>query len=247
MKPSIKYTLQIDHRSLVSKPDQIADQIKTLILMHERSPKLADPDFLCKQYNLDKQDVLAAFEILVRDQTFDYNKATNTYFITYSESNYFSEGITISIVDIIKSLNQTLHIKTFDDALLPQSTEILKPLGFDKDDQIYYQKRIYYGDTHPKAYMELYFSTKHLPNIMLDTYKKMPYYDIVGINNPQVDSKYNLRLKTRTFSKEINKYLNQSLDSSGFLSEEFYYNDSSNLILYVNIYLNSNYFIRLQS
>ena len=166
--------------------------------------------------------------------------------MTYNESTFVDDTKITSVIDNIKALNQQLMIKTFDKNLIPLSKS-LKALGFDDDDTIYFQKRIYFGDTYPKAYMELYFSTKHLPSIKDPKYDEIPYYDIVKLNDPNSHTSYDLSLKTLIFDKTINQYLNQRSGSSGFLSEEYYYNDSKKLILYVNIYLNNNHFIKLQS
>ena len=236
--------LSIDYRSNEAIEVQLYKQLKVLILTHRFSLELLEPLLVASMAKVDLPAAQKAFDILVQDQILGINE-NQKYFMAYQEIADVNQKTTYSVIDIIKLLKQELTIKTFGDKYLNSNLTELYNLGFEKNEVIYYHERIYYGDNLPKAYMKLYFSKKHLPNCDQEDMRLVPYYELVAFN---VDDKLKSKrtLNAINFSDKINQHLNQSKNSSGLSTNEFYYDKDNKLVLYVKMYLNLNYFLRLK-
>lgn len=235
--------IQVDKRSNEPVAIQLANHIKALVLTYKYDANITNLDYIASLDDLDKKDVQKAFDILVSDRIFKVDEHKN-YDVTYQDVVKVGRGFVTSVYDNIKYLNQTFSMKIFDQKHIKCDRTLAKLTEFKTGDLIHYQRRIYYGDDQPKAYMELFFSKDRMPHIEDKDVNGLPYYQIVGVDeNPKVPS-YR-KLEVIRFSDEINAYLNQSLKSNGFYSQESYFNQDKEILLYVNIYLNLSYFIRL--
>jgi len=243
MKKSQNLIIQIDHRSTEKACIQIAKQLKTIILTHQYQNKLLDVDELAKFLNIDKQIVIDAFQILLEEQIISNDQGT--YQISYQEITDINDQEVLSFADTIKMMNQKFSMKVFDESYQIADEKIVKTMSFVLGEVIYSHKRIYYGDSYPKAYMELYFSKELMPNVDQEPYIHMPYYQIISFN-PDYVFPYKKVLKSVKFSDEINEMLSQSKDTSGFMSEEFYFDEHHQLTLYAKIYFNVNFFVRFK-
>jgi len=235
--------IQIDKRSNEPVEIQIANQIKALVLTYTYDEEITDIAYIKSLLDVDIAEIKKAFEILVSDRIFSIDNHGN-YDVFYQDVVSVGRGVISSVYDNIKYLNQTFSMKVFDKKDIKCDKILAKLSEFKTGDHIHYQKRIYYGDGKPKAYMELYFSKDSLPNINDEKFNELPYYHMIGLDqNPKIPA-YR-RLEVIRLSDEINNYLDQSVSSNGFFSEESYFSKDKKILLFVKIYLNLSYFIRL--
>jgi len=235
--------IQVDKRSNEPVEEQIANHIKALVLTYKYDQNITNLAYIQSLVDIELSSVKKAFDILVNDRIFGVDEYQN-YYVTYQDVVRVGRGYVTSVFDNIKYLNQKFSMKVFDQKNMKCDRSLAKLTEFRTGDIIHYQKRIYYGDDQPKAYMELYFSKDRIPNIEDKAVHELPYYHIIGVDqNPKVPS-YR-KLEVIRFSDEVNAYLNQSIKSNGFYSQESYFNEDKDILLYVNIYLNLSYFIRL--
>lgn len=243
MKKKTNINIQIDHRSTEPEHEQIAKQIKSQILTHQFTDGLLDVQLLSKSLNISKDQVIQAFNILVKEQmvsVFD-----DKYELSYKEVVDINEEVVHSIADMIKATHQTLCVKVFDEQYLYADEKLCKEIPFVLGEEVYHHKRIYYGDDYPKAFMEIYFSKKLMPYINQDPFIRMPIYEILSFNQDYV-LPFKQELIAIKFNDHINEILSQSKGTSGFISKEFYYDEYHQLMLGYHVYFNMNFFVRFK-
>lgn len=243
MKKKQTLYIQVDHRSTEPEYEQIAKQVRSLILTHQFSVDLLDISHLVEMLDVDEDVVIKAFDILEREQMI--SKQDDKYELTYQEVVDINDETITSAVEMIKALNQSFSMDVFDEKYMIADELFCSKVPFLLGEEIYTHKRIYFGDRYPKSYMELYFSKTLMPDIDQEAYVHMPYYEILSFDQDYI-LPYEKRLRAIKLDDYINKILLQSKGTSGFLSEEFYYNEYHQLMFYAKLYMNMNFFIRFK-
>ena len=245
MRKKQDMVISIDNRSNESEAQQIANQIKTLILTHRFNPKMTDKAYIAEIANVCLDSVERAFNILVQDQMYALND-NETYYVNYQETATVQNQRVISVLDIIKELKQTLTVSILKNKTMVCDDELKKKTSFDEGDTVFYQERVYYGDSFPKAYMRIYFNKTTIPMIEDPIFRNLPYYEILA-SLENYDNNNKRILKAIKLPNDVSERLNQSHQSLGFQSKEYYETKDNKALIYVEIYMNSNYFIRLKS
>lgn len=238
--------ITIDKRSNDSFAIQISDQIRNLILTHKFNPIMTNVSYIANLCEVDRKDVLDAFKILREDQIYDIEDDNETYFVNYQEVATVDNKIVYAIADVIKELNQEFIVKVISKEVFKPTDEAVNSKGFKKSCDIFKQRRIYLGDSNPKAYIELYLSKEFYPDIEDDKYQEMPYYEIIDLKANANNMIRERILRAIKLPDQISSYLGQSSNSVGFHSQEHYYNHNKELMLFVDMYMNLNYFVRLK-
>lgn len=243
MKKKTKINIQIDHRSTEPEHEQIAKQIKSLILTHQFTNDLLDVNLLSKSLDISKDLVIMALNILVKEQM--VSLFNQKYELTYREIVDINDEVVHSVSDMIKATHETFSVKVFDEKYFLADEKLCKESPFVLGEEIYHHKRIYFGDNYPKAYMEIYFSKELMPHMDQDPFIHMPIYEILSFNQDYV-LPFRQVLKAIKFEDNINEILSQSKGTTGFITQESYYDEYHQLMVYYRVYYNMNFFVRFK-
>ena len=117
MRKKQDMVINIDNRSNETEAQQIANQIKALILTHRFNPSMTDKTYISRIANVNIDSVEKAFDILVQDQMYALND-NQTYYVNYQEIATVDNQRVLSILDVIKELKQTLTVSILKEKTL---------------------------------------------------------------------------------------------------------------------------------
>ncbi len=223
--------LTLDKNSLIPLHQQLANEIKMAIRSNQYPPghKLPTEEELCLHFNISRPVVRQAYKQLIEEELIYRHKGKGSFVL--------KSNIRYTILDSIASLNHQIDINNMKPSIqhisierIDCTPELRNQFELLETSPILRIKRIYFGDSMPLFYIELYLPEIVYPNMLENLAPNQALSDYVKKNFDFRTIQSKRHVKAILIEDSICTHLNLPLGSAGFRIETFSYDQYGRVI-----------------